>query len=60
MDYVIDFPALLLPILTKAKANEELIEFEIISEFNTDLLLNGGEVTFQRNKLINFTSDSFL
>jgi hypothetical protein len=33
---------------------EKLIEFVIISEFNTELVLNDEEVTLKPNKLINF------
>lgn len=33
---------------------EKLIEFRIISEFNTDLVLNDEELTLKPNKLINF------
>lgn len=36
------------------EGREKLTEFEIISEFNTDLVLNDEEVNFKPNKLINF------
>lgn len=70
VDYVIDFfPSLLSVFLASSLLNgngcsvrgmgevwkwEKLIEFEIISEFNTDLVLNDEEITLKPNKLINF------
>jgi hypothetical protein len=48
------FSSFFLCYTTERLQREKLIEFRIISEFNTDLVLNDEEVTLKPNKLINF------